>query len=194
MKSKAPLEEFTEPRDCLSPWYFHREFPHATKAALEVVEEYASKLKVSISRVRGSERDLPLEYLTMRVNVIDDLPFEGVSYFGFKSHSVVWCSPRVRHVLYGLIHEVTHARFPKPDPYDGPYEEWEIGLIPYELAWLDVLCPSMRHRPGFLRWEQIWRKYGNEGRPEHPTPMAWRKARALEVAKKFDLPVPGGSS
>ena len=107
---------------------------------------------------------------------------------GFTRSGVVY-SPEFRRVAYALPHEVTHVAWPMSLDEVGDAEgEWACGMIPFELAWLEVLCT----RPSELQWLTEWREFSDDGAPQD-NDYAGRQ-RCLEAAERithdFGLPDP----
>ena len=78
--------------------------------------------------------------------------------------------PRAKEVYYGdegdpevillLPHEIIHAVWPDSELLESPEEEWDCGMIHYELAWLERLCEGDEARQECLKQ---WHGYASEG-------------------------------
>lgn len=77
--------------------------------------------------------------------------------FDRAQRAVYFAAPRA-HVRLFLPHEVIHVVWPDTH-MSGPEEEWDSGMIDYELAWLQRLCTTPRARECL----DAWSAYAGEG-------------------------------
>lgn len=111
--------------------------------------------------------------------------FPGAANVAFvQSEKRVYHAAPIRRSLLYLPHEAVHCVWPEV-PEDAA-DEWEVGLIPYELAWLERLCTTPTQR----RCLGVWQQYADEGVPGHPDDVAEAWGRARDAVDEYNLPDP----
>ncbi len=146
----------------------------------EIIAEYAKFLGVTVFRVSTkvfNERSLPV--LKHRATHVQPT-FDGCA-FNRPLRQVV-ADDRLEFDSY-TPHEITHAIWPSiPRKTE---EEWNCGMIPFELSWLWLLTGPNN--------EDVYRKfesYAREGKPKIPANLDLAFAAAKRATKRYNLPNP----
>jgi hypothetical protein len=128
-----------------------------------------SQKRFSFEKSEGSTQEHP--------GVYPDIGFDE------KNKKVLYVGRAIEAMPF-LPHEITHCVW--PERVEGPEDEWESGMICFELAWLERLCTTRWSK----EWLVHWADYASEGRPGLEGEVDVCRRQAKKAVLFYGLPDP----
>lgn len=111
-------------------------------------------------------------------------PVLKVVWYTDPAEEVGWNDSRHPPLVAGvtLLHETIHCLWPWEEVSGDAEDEWDSGMIAYELAWVRRLLPCT---PAGNHLLQVFKFYAMEGKPGNS-----QVAKAREQVRRLGLPDP----